>query len=242
MNALKMVIVLLVVAAVAVMFWMQNQSQEKLRAEIAALTEQNNSFSATSQNLSNLVAQASRSSAMSQAEASELLKLRGEVGVLRNQTGQLGKMRAGNQRLLANAAAGQNQTVELTPAEQFYLQTWHTEGALKQVSLAMKMFAGDNGDKRCATNFNQLKSYFSNGGTNFGGNIGIDSFEFMNVGLVNDAMPNVITFRECVARRVDANHQWERVYGLADGSVHTIYGDENDFAKYEQEHSPPPNQ
>ena len=225
MKALKMIAVLLVVAAVAVMFWMQNQSQEKLRAEIAALTEQNNSLNTTSQNLSNLVAQANRSAAMSQEQSSELLKLRGEVGVLRNQAGQLGKIRAENQRLQASVSAGQNQTVELTPAEQMHLQTWHTEGALKQVSLAMRMFAADTGDNRCATNFAQLKSYFSNSGTNFGGSIGIDSFEFMNVGLVNDAMPNVLTFRERTARRVDKNHPWERVYGLADGSVHTIYGD-----------------
>jgi myosin heavy subunit len=229
--------------AAAVMFWIQNQSQEKLRAEIASLTEQNNSLNAANENLSNRVAQANSSQAMSKEQFSELLKLRGEVGVLRNQAGQLGKTRAENQQLRNQTSVGQSQTSEITPEEQFQLREWHAVNAIKQLGLAMRIYSGDN-NNQYATKFEQLKPEL-NGATNFAGNISLDAFEFMNVGLVNDSTPDMIIFRERVPR-VAPNGWWYRAYGLADGSVQNVFGDnqgdETKFAEFEKRHSPPPNQ
>jgi hypothetical protein len=55
----------------------------------------------------------------------------------------------------------------------------------------------------------------------------------------------MLTLREKAPRQTPDRKRWERIYGLADGSVETIYGrtpDANQFITFEAQHSPPPNQ
>src|SRR5664280_2568302 len=61
--------------ATGVMLWIQHHSQDKMRAEIAALSEQNNSLVAANENLSNLVAQANGSQAMSKNQFLSLIHI-----------------------------------------------------------------------------------------------------------------------------------------------------------------------
>jgi len=103
----------------------------------------------------------------------------------------------------------------------------------------MRIYAGDH-NEQYATNFDQLKDELG-GVTNFQGNIGFDTFDFMNVGLVNDTMPDKLIFREKAPRQI-SNGEWERVYGLSDGSVQTVKSDDINFTVWEQQHSPPPGQ
>jgi hypothetical protein len=73
--------------------------------------------------------------------------------------------------------------------------------------------------------------------------IGLDSFEFVNVDLVNGTMPGKMIFRERVARQTP-NGKWKCVYGMADGSVEVQTSDDGNFDAFEHQHmiSPPPNQ
>jgi hypothetical protein len=233
---------ILVIVGLIVFLMMQQRAQEKLRAENESLVQQLAQLQTDNENFSNQLAQTKDSQSFSDDKMNELLKLRGEVGVLRNQLGQSEKARQ-NQTVRAQASTGQNQTLQLTPDEQFELHAWHTVTALKQLGLAMRIYASDN-NNQYATNFDQLKNELS-GRTNFQGNINLDTFEFINSGVVNDSMPQAIMFREIVPRTAPNGHL-ERAYGLADGSVQTVYGekqgDETSFDDFEKQHSPPPTQ
>jgi hypothetical protein len=56
-------------------------------------------------------------------------------------------------------------------------------------------------------------------------------------------MPDTIIFREQNPRQ-NLNGEWERAYGLSDGSVQTIKSADGNFDAYEQKHmvAPPPGQ
>jgi hypothetical protein len=218
-----------------------------LRAEDESLRQQIAQLKADNENLSRQLATIGDCKSLSDKELNDLLKLRGEVGVLRQQTNEIGKLRQENQRLQSqeprlSIIQNQVQAEQFSPNDLYELHQIHVVDAMKQLGLAMKVYAGDNNDKY-ATNFNQLTNELG-GVTNFNG-VGLDTIEFVNAGLVNDSMPDKITFREQSPRQRPGGG-WERVYGLADGSVYTVYSDNDGkgFSDYEQQHTvaPPPNQ
>src|SRR5476649_1763872 len=69
----------------AAFLYLQRQAQEKLRAEDESLQQQIAQLKADKENLSNLAAQTKNSQSLPNEQFNELLKLRGEVGVLRQQ-------------------------------------------------------------------------------------------------------------------------------------------------------------
>jgi len=239
-TKLKLAVSAVLIASAATAIVTQRQNLEKLHQQSALLQQQLAQLETEKADLSNQLASAGNSSKLTDDQFNELLKLRGEVGVLRRQAGEFAQLQTQNQQLRSQASAGLNQTNQINPQDQFKLQEWHTMDALKQICLAMRIYAGDHGSQY-ATNFDQLKNELS-GVTNFEGNIPLDAFEFMNVGQANDSMPDVAILRERVARRMSTGYSWEREYGLADGSVQTEYSDNGDFTGYEKQHSPPPTQ
>jgi ATP phosphoribosyltransferase regulatory subunit HisZ len=241
MKTLQTALIAALVIAGAVMYWIQHQASEKLRANIATLTDQNTSLKADAENLANQLAQATNSQAIGKEQLSELLKLRGEVGQLRRQAGELAKVKQQAQAAPPQVVTSQDPGTILTPEDQFKLQEIHTVNAMKQLGLAMRVYAGDNNDQY-ATNFDQLKNELG-GATNFPGNISLDAFEFVNAGLVNDTMPDMIIFRERQPRRLSPDSNWQRIYGLADGSVHAVYSSSDDtFDEFEKPRLVPPPQ
>jgi len=74
-----------VLIACALVLFQQRQVQEKLRADNESLTQQIAQLKADNENLSNLAAQAKNFQSLPDEQFTELLKLRGEVGVLRQQ-------------------------------------------------------------------------------------------------------------------------------------------------------------
>jgi len=82
-TQLKLTLGALVVAGTATAFVLQNQAQEKLRTDNAALTQKLAQLMAGNHSLSNQLTSASNSIKLPAAQFSELLKLRGEVGVLK---------------------------------------------------------------------------------------------------------------------------------------------------------------
>jgi len=69
----------------AAFLYLQRQAQEKLRAEDESLRQQITQLKADNENLSNLADQTKSSQSLPNEQFNELLKLRGEVGVLRQQ-------------------------------------------------------------------------------------------------------------------------------------------------------------
>jgi RNA polymerase sigma factor (sigma-70 family) len=236
-TPLKLGVSALVVAGTATALMVQHQTQEKLRDENGLMRQQIAQLQTENENFSNQLAGAGNSKGLKEDQLNELLKLRGEIGVLRSQAGQAGKLREENQRLRAENSAGRTPSVQISPQDQFQLQEWHTINTMKYVGLAMRIYSGDHNDA-LVTNFDQItqaKLY----DTNSLGSVSLDNLEFMNVGLLSYAQPEMIMFREKNPRQT-LNGKWVREYGWVDGSVQTIYSDNGNFDDYEKQHSPPP--
>jgi len=160
--------------------------------------------------------------------------------LLRQRTNEIGKLREENRQLQSQVKAEPNSRDQISPQEQFELHRIDMANAMKQLGLAMRIYAGDH-NHQYATNFAQLKNELG-GVTNFDGNISLNDIEFVNAGVVDDTMPQMIIFRERVPQQQSPDGSWAHIYGLADGSAQTIYGDEQTFEEYEKQHSPQANQ
>jgi RNA polymerase sigma factor (sigma-70 family) len=234
-TQLKLGISVLVVAGATTALVVQHQTQEKLRAENDSLTQQIAQLKTDNENLSNRLAAAGNSQSLSDEQLNELLQLHGEVGMLRQQTNELGSLLRGNPlrpNLSPHAPIPQNPNV----AARFSLHTMNIVGAAKQMVFGFGIYAqGHNG--QYPTNFDQLEGdkYFP---TNFpdtdGMKIGFDNFEFVNAGSVSGNTPDKIMLREKIARQgPDGN--WVRVYGMADGSVQVHVSANGNFDDYEKD-------
>lgn len=217
MKRLRLCLLAALLIAAAVFLWIQHQSQEKLRAEINSLTDENNQLKAGTENLSNLLAQANSSQGAGKEQLSELLKLRSEVSMLRGQTGQLANLRAENARLKAApalvAASAPVDTDEIRQAALMKMSN------AKQGVLAFIMFASDN-QNVYPTNFSQAGNY-ANAGFLSGLETNFDMlYQGSAGGITNPA--GTIVLREKQAWQ-NADGRWSKVYGFADGhsEVHT---------------------
>ena len=97
------VVVAIMVASAAAPLLVQHYARIQWREREALLREQSVQFadwSAKNKRLSNLVAQAN-SSALSSDQLSELMKLRGQIGRLRQDASEVARLQAANQQLLA---------------------------------------------------------------------------------------------------------------------------------------------
>jgi RNA polymerase sigma factor (sigma-70 family) len=241
-TKLKLGISAIVVACAALAIVHQQQTQNKLRAENDLLQRQIAQLQTDNDNFSNRLAEIGDAKKLSDEQFNELLQLRGEVGVLRRLTNQLSKAQSENQSPSSQTSSGQNRAEQFSPEDLFELHQIHVVSAVKEIGLAIRMYAGDN-NGQYPTNFDQIKNELVR--TNFNG-VPLNSIDLVNIGLVNESTPNKIILRERESREDPYYHgSWSRVYGLADGSAQTIYGDAADaesFSNFEQQHSPPPNQ
>jgi len=113
------IISVIAVAVVATPLVLQHQSLGELRQENRALETQNQQLgplSAANERLTNLLAQAQQVQSLSDQQLHELLRLRGEVGLLRKDSQDLAKLRAKRNEQAASAAnpAAPGQTQMLT--------------------------------------------------------------------------------------------------------------------------------
>jgi hypothetical protein len=221
------------IAGIATPLVIQHQTQVKLRQENQSLRQQVDQLTrltAANEELSKLAAPGNGSLAKDQL--SELLKLRGEVGMLRLKNQQLEKPGAEKGRPDGGTTLAQTQAAAMK-AEAEAKEATITINAMKTLGLALRMYSSDN-DDRFATNIAQLKSYI---GGNLPGGLSLDLFEFApNSQFVTDTMPEMIVFREKNPRQ-KLDGKWERVYTLADGSVQKRQSEDGNFEAYEKEHS-----
>ena len=159
----------------------------------------------------------------------ELLKLRGEVALLRQQADAANeKARAAEQKLAA----------ELSAKQQFAAHQSEVINTTKMVGLAMRIWAGDN-NGLYPTNIMDMTNELAlkpdaSGNINFKiGNVDLFSFDYPNVnGFVQDH-PNIVAGREQMARQAP-DGTWQRIYLFADGSVQTATSFNGDFSGWEK--------
>ena len=114
MTKLKLgILSALVVVGVVAPLIVQHQSVSRLREEHRLLQQQQGQraqLAVENERLSNLLAQANSTQALSQAQFRELLRLRGEVGPLRQQSQELARLQEENRQLRAWPVAVQPRT------------------------------------------------------------------------------------------------------------------------------------
>jgi RNA polymerase sigma factor (sigma-70 family) len=239
-TKLKLIFSALVVAGAATALVVQHQKQSKLRDENQSLQQQIAQLKTGSAHFSNQLANAGDSKKLSGEEFNELLKLRGEVGVLRRQAGDLGKLREDNKRLQAAQldTSVQRQAIIDAEKQQHDSMMQKLDGG-KEGMLAFIMFAADN-QNEFPTNFSQAAAYLGNNadlvGTNF--DIAYDG------SLSNISTPSAaIVLKEKQAWQA-LNGKWMKTYGFADGHAEVHTEGSGDFSGYEKDHSAsmPPNQ
>jgi RNA polymerase sigma factor (sigma-70 family) len=240
-TKLKFAFSALVVAGVATAIVIQQQTQNKLRAENESLAQQIAQLQTDNESLSNRLTNVGDVKKLPEEQFNELLKLRGEVGTLRNQVVELGELREENRRI-SKELTDANHILQSLPSPEQALFNKNRIKAInnsKQIGLAMKLFAGDN-NGAFPTNLIQVvgdSKELPQSWTNVIGN-----FELVNVGMTDGQYPQAISIREKFPRQTP-DGQWERIYELADGSAWYQTSDDGNFDAYEQQHAiPPPNQ
>ena len=155
MKPAKIIVVaVIMITAVIIGLIVQQRAQEKLRAENESLAQQIVQLRTDNESLSNLVVQAKSLQSLPKEQFNELLKLRGEVGVLHRQAGELGKLREENQRLQAASRAKSSQPAGVDAKEQQQQAVMLKLNNARQGILAFIMFVDDNG-QQFPTNFAQ---------------------------------------------------------------------------------------
>jgi len=230
-TKLKLGVSALVVAGTATALMVQHQNQTKLRDENGLLQQQIAQLQTDSENFSNRLAAAGDAKKLPDDQFNELLKLRGEVGVLRRQVGEVEKLSEENRRLreVVTGLHAPNTSVETAlAAAKFKAGEIQMVNTLKQLGLAERIYAGDNGDQY-ATNFDQMTNEL---GGLYNSPL-LTNVDFVNVGIVNEQYPQMILFRERLAKQAP-DGTWHRVYGLADGSVQVANSPDGNFSAWEK--------
>jgi RNA polymerase sigma factor (sigma-70 family) len=211
----------------------QLQAQyEALRQQQAPLTEQIDRLRGELADATNRLAAMADDLAAAKQDNLELLKLRGEVGALRNQNGQV---EAQNQRLANENTAVRTQTKAAVEAQLFEAHQAEVVNVLKQIGLAERIYANDH-NEQFTTNYDQMTTEIST--NDFHGSVNLWDFEFMNAGLLDINQPQVIAARERIPRQAP-DGKWHRAYLFVDGSVQSIAEDDpSQFTAYEQQYAP----
>jgi len=238
LTQLKFAAGVIVVAGAATLYMHQQQIQNKLHAENDALGQQLTQLQSDDESLSNRLADAGQAKSLSDDQIEELLKLRGEVGVLREQTNGLEEARQQNLQLRAQLKAVQSQPLQLSPDDRYTLDHEHAIQAIEGLASAMHSYAEDhNGQFPDSLSELQTPAYLGSG--SLPDNAQLDDYELMNTGVVNDGMTNTLVFRQITPyQRPDG--EWVREYGLASGTVTSQYSTNGDYGVFEQQHSATP--
>jgi len=238
MTKLKISIVgVVLVAGLATLLVVQQQTQVKLREENESLRQQAGQWaqsSAENERLSNLVAQASSSVANDQLH--ELLRLRGQVGMLRDQTNELRKLREENRRLRASLgkAAQEPLQPETDPAAKEPTLKAKISDA-KELMLAFRIHANEN-QGQFPTNFDQVtKTWSAANGRPF--LTGTNQFDIVYAGSLHEITDpgSVIVIRDKQAWQA-SDGSWYKVYGFADGSSQAHKALDGNFDAFEKQH------
>lgn len=238
-TRLKWVLGALVVAGAVIVIVLQYQTLQRLRRDNELLRQQIAQFTAENESTANRPASAGDSKPVTDRDLNELLRLRGEVGMLRSQTNQLSKLQEENRRLQEHlAAAPQNQNNQQTttpPSSEDRAYAVREINASRQAVLGMLMFANDHQNQFPAS-FDEASQYFAN--TDPSDLTNLSHFEILYHGsLANVSNPaSAIVVRSI--QPWSANGKFAKAYGFADGHSEVRSDPTGNFDTWEQEHAP----
>ena len=237
MTTLQKTIITATLAIVAGAGIYEARQASQLRGQVQTLQQQQTSLSEQIQHLqherdasTNNLVSAADETPMNGSNKTELLKLRGQVGVLQRQVNEANqKTRIAESKLAA----------ELSSKAQFEKIESATAHATKELSMALLLYL-DAHDHQFPTNIAQLANEL--GGKFTIGGIDVRSFDFISNTSERLNHPNMVGFRERLARQAP-DGTWRRIYGFSDGSVHTATSNDGNFDAWEKVNTyvPPPN-
>jgi hypothetical protein len=230
----------IVAASVAVPWVVQRGAELKLREKNAALLQQNDrsaKLTAENERLSNLVVLAKPP--LSDEQFRELLRLRGEVAMLRQQTNAVPQLQKENRRLAARLATAQNQQIHTTQAELDEQLSEETIEAMRNICLglrtALQRFANDH-TNQAPNSLLQLRNYFSSSGQPV---VGLYSLQFVPKRLPIAAPDGALILRETALHR-KPDGKWARFYAYGDGRIVEAAPDDENFDAWEKQHMTSP--
>jgi RNA polymerase sigma factor (sigma-70 family) len=238
LTQIKMGLGAIIVAGAATTMVLQHQTQQQLHNENESLRQQIAQLKTETEDPSNRVAASNKQ--MTDDDFNELLRLRGEVGVLRAQTNQLARLQNQNQQLREafNTLAKERQRPAEPTDEQQQAFAILQMNTAKQSVLGMMMFASDHNDE-FPTNFDQAATYFKSPSGSDGLSTNLGKFEIVYQGsIANLANPSqAIVVREIQPWMRSGN--WVKAYGFGDGHSELHKADLNGgFDEWEQQHRP----
>ncbi len=237
MNATKLKLGLstLVIALATTALVTQHQAQNRLRAENQSWRRQAAQLQADNETLSNRLAMAHDSSSAPNRQLKELLRLRAQVGLLRQKTNELGRLKQNHLRRTADDSQASEET---TPAEEQQRQSSTAKMGDARLLVLGELIYADQNQGQLSTNFAQFSSYLTNADQTL---TGTNHFELTYTGsisgLTNPA--SVIMVRESQAWPT-LNGNWANTYGFMDGHAEVHVQASDNFDAFEQQHSNPP--
>jgi len=239
-TKLKLALGTLVIAGATTALVVQHQAQYRLRAENEAWRRQMTQLQADNETLSNSLMMAHDSNPVSDRQLKELLRLRAEVGLLRQKTNELGKLIEKDH--LQRAPGDSQASDETTPAEEQQRQISIAKMSdAKTLVLGEYLYTQDH-KGQLATNFDQFATYLTNSDLKL---TGTNNFELTYTGSINGLTnaASVIMMQESQAWQTTSG-TWAKTYGFMDGHSEVHVQPSDDFDPFEQQHSisPPPDQ
>jgi RNA polymerase sigma factor (sigma-70 family) len=238
-TQLKLGVTALAAAGVITAWAVQHQTQTRLRAENESLQQQIIQLETNNGSLSNRLATVGDSKSLTDEQMNELLKLRSEVGMLRQRTNELGKLRASPAP--ATSIQQQPEVEEVDSHAEQEKTALFKMNNVKQSVMGMIMYANANQDQ-FPTNFDQAAPYL-------GGNLNSVRSNLSQLEIVyQGSWKNITNPRSTIVVRENQpwlyNREWVKVYGFADGHSELHVEPDGDFGAWEQQHLafPLPNQ
>ncbi|HEV2436567.1 MAG TPA: sigma-70 family RNA polymerase sigma factor [Verrucomicrobiae bacterium] len=231
---LKLALSALLLAGAATAIVVQHQKQTQLRAKSDSMRQQIAQLRVDNQSLSDRLAEIGDAKQLSDEQFNELLRLRGEVGLLRQQTNELGALRQEIRRLQASGAQSPPQFGVNSVAEQQRAFAANEMNNARQLVLGALMYANDN-QHQCPTNFEEVAPYFGRGNPLLTNS---SQFEIVYRGTwTNIANPaSTIVLQENQAWQT-YDGKWAKVYAFADGHSEVHVEPDDSFDAFEQQHT-----
>jgi RNA polymerase sigma factor (sigma-70 family) len=238
MTMMQKVLVAVAFAAVVGTAIYEARQASGLRDEKQTLLAQQDQLTSEQDKALSAAAASTENDERLRREKSELLRLRGEVGMLRNQLSELQKLRAERDRLAQQSQSGASPSPEIDPFDKE-----HGPGAgakaqsAKHWSFALINYA-ENHQGQFPASLEQASSFFRDGLSPEAKEAvqATDRFEILFHGVKTELDPlppeSTIILRE-KQPWMDKEGLWCKAYGMSDGSSMIRQSLKNDFEQWE---------
>lgn len=228
-TQLKLGVSALVAAGVAAAFAIQHQTQTRLLNQNKSFQQQIRQLQNSNENLSSRITDLNDARKLSDQQFEDLMRLRSEVGMLRQRTNEMEKSQALLENSVARQAASQKTNSAADQQKQFALARLNDAH-----HLIYDFIVYENKYGQYPTNFDQIDT------NNYPINEA-DNFQIVYQGSP-DAITNIadtIIIQEAQPWQT-LEGKWAKTYAFADGHAEVHVEANGDFSAFEQKHSVSP--